>query len=62
VFPENAKTGLIDISLECSIGKFYHFTSFGGAGEVFRAKIRSRHAVWMHSAEVDALFGLNFNY
>jgi lipopolysaccharide transport system ATP-binding protein len=32
------------------------FTGFRVAAEVFRAKIRSQHAVWMHSAVVDALF------
>jgi hypothetical protein len=30
------------------------------AAEVFRAKIRSQYAVWMHSAEVDALFRRDF--
>jgi hypothetical protein len=34
------------------------FTGFRVAGEVFWAKIRSQHAVWMHGAEVDALFRL----
>jgi hypothetical protein len=32
------------------------FTGFRFAAEVFRAKIRSQHAVWMTSGEVDALF------
>ena len=32
------------------------FTSFRVSAGVFRAKIRSQYAVWMHSAEVDALF------
>ena len=32
------------------------FTGLRVEAEVFRAKIRSQHAVWMHSAEVDALF------
>jgi hypothetical protein len=34
----------------------------GGAGEVFRAKIRSQQAVWVHSAEVDALFRLIWDF
>jgi hypothetical protein len=35
------------------------FTGFRVAAKVFRAKIRSQHAVRRHSAEVDALFQLN---
>ena len=40
VCPETAKTGLIDISLACSIGKLYDFVVYGIAQEVIRAKIR----------------------
>jgi hypothetical protein len=35
------------------------FTGFRVVAEVFRAEIRFQHVVWMHSAEVDALFRLN---
>ena len=31
------------------------------AAQVFRAKIRSQYAVWMHSAEVDVLFRVRSN-
>ncbi|MGC9967795.1 MAG: hypothetical protein ABSE08_20590 [Syntrophobacteraceae bacterium] len=53
---ENAQIGLIDLSLARSIGKSYDFSCFGGATEVFRAKIRSQNAVWMHSTGLDTLF------
>lgn len=56
--PEIAKTGATGIFVALSIWKSYGFADFGGTGEVFLAKIRSQHAVWMHSAEVDVLFRL----
>jgi hypothetical protein len=56
VCPKTAKTSLIDVSLAYSIGKLYGFWRFRVAAEVFQAKIQSQHAVWMYSAEVDALF------
>ncbi len=42
--PEIAKTGLIDISLACSIGKSYGFYGFRVVAEVFQAKIRFQYA------------------
>jgi hypothetical protein len=56
VRPEIAKTGATEIFLACSIGHSYGFYGFQGRSGSFSAKIRSQHAVWMHSAEVDALF------
>ena len=56
VCPNTAKTSLLDVSLAYSIGKSYGFGGFTSAAEVFQAKIRSQHSVYMHSAEVDALF------
>ncbi len=53
---EIAKTSLIDVSTAYSIGKLYCLGGFRSAAEVFQAKIRSQHAVWMPSGEVDALF------
>ena len=53
-----AKTGATGIFVAMSIRKSYGFTDLGGTEEVFRAKIRSQHAVWMHSAEFDVLFRL----
>ena len=55
---EIAKTSLIDISLVCSIGELYGFWGPRGTTEVFRAKIRFQHAVWMPSGQIDALFRL----
>ena len=54
-----AKIGLIDVSLAYSLGKSYGFGGFRSEAEVFQAKIRPQHAVWMPSAEVDALFRLS---
>jgi hypothetical protein len=56
VWPENAKTNLIDVSLAYTIGKSYGFGGFRSAAEVFQAKIRYQHAVWMPSGQIDALF------
>ncbi len=56
VCTETAKTSLIDVSVAYSIGKLYGFGAFRSAAEVFQAKIRFQHAVWMPSEEVDALF------
>jgi len=58
VRPEIAKTGATWIFVALSIRKSYGFTDFGGTEEVFLAKTRSQHAVWMHSAEFDVLFRL----
>ena len=52
------KTDLIEISLAYPIWKSYGFYGFQDHEVAFRAKIRFQHAVWMHSAEIDALFRL----
>ena len=35
--------------------KSYNFSSFGTTREVFSGKTHAQHAVWIHSAVVDAL-------
>jgi len=50
-------TGLVDVSLACSIGKLYGFTSFKIVQELFSGRIRPENAVWMHRAQLDALQG-----
>lgn len=52
--PGIAKTGLMDISLACSIGESYGFADSGVASELVRAEIRSRNAVRMRGARLDA--------
>jgi hypothetical protein len=37
------------------------FKGLRSAAAVFRAIIRSQHAVWVHDAEIDALFPLNID-
>ncbi len=54
--PEIEKRGLLDIFLHARLRNRMVLTRVRGAAEVFRAKIRLQHAVWVHSAEVDALF------
>src|SRR5208283_2557046 len=56
VHPEIEKRGLLDIFLHARLRNRMVLTRVRGAAEVFRAKIRLQHAVWVHSAEVDALF------
>ena len=48
------KTSLIDA---CWIGKSYGFAVFEAAPDVLSGKIRSQNAAWMHSTQLDALFG-----
>jgi hypothetical protein len=43
------------------LGKLYGVAGFRSATEVCQAKIRSQHAIWMQSAEVDALFPLSLS-
>jgi hypothetical protein len=59
VRPGNPEIDLTEIPLVCSERKSYCLGNFRGSIEVFRANIRSQHAVERHSAEVDALFQLN---
>jgi hypothetical protein len=56
MYPEIAKTGLMDLSLACSIGESYGFAGAGVASQVVQAKIQSQNAVRMHSAQLDVLF------
>ena len=56
MYPEIAKTALMDLSLACSIGKSYGFAGAGVASKVIRAEIESQNAVRMHSVRPDALF------
>ncbi len=44
--------------LHCRSGNIIILRTCGAAGEVFQAKMRSRHAVRRHRAEVSALFRL----
>jgi len=53
---KTAKISLIDVSFAYTIGKSYGFEGFRSAAEVFQAKIRSQHVVWMPSGEAAALF------
>jgi hypothetical protein len=55
---EITETSSPDVSLAVLIGKSYDFAGSKSKIKVFQAKIRSQHAVWMPSAEVDALFRL----
>jgi|GEM_PF-6136864 len=48
-----------DVSCILDRGTSIVFTGFTGTTEVFWAKIPSQHVVWLHSAEVDALFRLS---
>lgn len=54
--PEIEKISLLRISLVHFAGEFYAVKVFRRAPDIFHAKLRSQHAVRMHSAEVDALF------
>lgn len=56
VCPENAKPGLIDMLLECSIWKSYGFTGFGIAPKIFQGIIQPQNVVRMYGVQLDALF------
>ena len=55
MYPEVAKTSLIDPSLACSIAKLYGFAGLEVVPKVFSRGIRPENAVWMRSG-LDALF------
>jgi hypothetical protein len=48
----------LTFQLRILLGKLYGVGGLRSAAEVCQAKIRSQHAIWMQSAEVDALFGV----
>ena len=54
--PETSKTGLIKISVACSIVKPYDLTGFAGVLEVFWSRILPQNAFSMHSVQLDVLF------
>jgi len=56
VCPKIAKTSLINISLECSIGKSYGFTGFGVVPKVFQGIIQPQNEVRIYGVQLDAIF------
>ena len=61
-FLMDARLGPLTYNLRIPLGNCVVFRGSEAQREFFRARIRSQHAVWMHSAKVDALFRVDCGF